>query len=224
MGYKNKKIDPEKPLPKCYETEYSEISAKLMLEKFFPDRFVGLVAGVDKPDLCGEGMGVEVTSISPRYFREMVNLYSEDYSYGDSQQRQKAYKQIRKLGGKIEEQILVHPATNRNLNDLYVVLENKLKKLNKNYKIFDKNFLFIFSYVHIFSRDLAEILRLSTEIVSKYETGFDSVFLYYLGGSLYEFDLKGNRYFCIDCERYSVERLFVEARKIIESKHRLWRQ
>jgi|GEM_PF-6373756 hypothetical protein len=48
----------------------------------------------------------------------------------------------------------MHPTRSRDLGEIYTVVSNKTKKLNKNYEIFDENDFFIFNSIFILDQEL----------------------------------------------------------------------
>jgi hypothetical protein len=219
---KRKKIivDPNKPLPPALAKEYWEISAKLILEYFFPERFANLSVDDESPDLQNNKTGIEVTSAECRESQEIDGLYIHRYLYGNKKQKEKALKHIKKLGGRVEKYFLAHPGKSRNLNIIYEAIDIKTQKLNTNYKIFTKNYLFIYNSFLIIDQELSEMLSIIAERSMKYTTKFDSVFLYCLGGDLYEFNLLDKTPTHIANSGRIAQQLVINARHIIDDKYR----
>lgn len=188
-------INPNAPLPPSLDTEYWETFAKLILEKFCSRRLYNLSVDGERPDLrnASAGVGVEVTSSESKESREIDSLYAQQYTYGNHEQKKKALKRIEELGGKVEEYFLMHPTMNRDPGRIYTVIENKTKKLNKNYEIFNENDLFIFDSILILDQELPEILKHITES-SANNISFKRVFLYCFGRDLYEFNISKGTY------------------------------
>lgn len=212
------KVDPERPLPDRISKEYWELFAKRVLEYFYPDRFKELAAG-DRPDLYNSAIGVEVTSAENRVAREIDSLHSRGYTYGDEKERESAAKRIRKLGGIIGDYYLIHPSYDRDLGRIYDAVKTKTCKLNKNYRFFNENDLFIRTTDIVLDEELPEVLSRITACMSEYTKKYDSVFVCCLGGELYEFDINRNLYKCA-CDSWDViQQLMMDVRKAIDSKY-----
>lgn len=220
MSKKKIIVDPNKPLPSELSKEYWETSAKLILEGFFPERFVDLSVDDEKPDLRNESTGVEVTSVEDRESQEIDSLYSRQYTYGNDEQKKKALKQIEKLGGHAEKYFLSHPGRHRDLNKIYKAVRTKTQKLNSYYEVFENNYLFIYDYSLIVDQELNIMLTMIIESSAGYNIKFDSVFLYCFGGDLYEFDLRNNTYTHINDSSKIVQQLVIDARNIINEKYK----
>lgn len=220
MGKKQIIVDPNKPLPTELSKEYWETFAKLILEKYYPDEFFNLSVDDEKPDLRNEdaGIGIEVTSVENEKSREIDSLYSGPYSHGNKTQKEKALKQIEKLGGKVEKYFLMHPVRNRDLNKIYTAVKSKTHKLNNNYKIFKKNYLLIFDTNLIVDQELPEILKNIIEN-SVGNVSFNTVFLYCFGGDLYEFNISKNTYKHFEKSNKVVQQLAIDTRQIIINKY-----
>ena len=214
-------IDPDKPLPTELSKEYWETFAKLILEKYYPNKFFDLSVDNEKPDLRNEdaGIGIEVTSVENEESREIDSLYSRPYSYGNEAQKEKALRQIEKLGGKVEKYFLMHPVRNRDLNKIYAAVKAKTHKLNNNYEVFKKNYLLIFDTNLIIDQELPEMLKNITEN-SVGNASFDAVFLYCCGGDLYEFNILKNTYKHFEKSDRVVQQLAIDTRQIIINKYR----
>lgn len=212
-------VNPNRPLPPELGKEYWETTAKMVLEYFFPERFVGLSVGGESPDLCNENTGIEVTSAEDSKSQEIDSLYSRQFAYGNDRQKKKALKRIEELGGRVEDFFLSHPSRHRDLGRVYKVIRLKTHKLNKNYKIFNKNYLFIYDTNLIFDQELQKMLLTMIECSAEYEIKFDSVFLCHFGGDLYEFNLENKSCFCINDSGRVVQQLAMDARKIIDNKY-----
>ena len=220
MSKKKTIADPSKPLPSELSKEYWETSAKLILERFFPERFVDLSVDYEKPDLRNETTGVEVTSAEDRESQEIDSLYSRQYTYGSSKQRKKALKRIEELGGRAEKYCLIHPGRSRDLGKIYCAVKIKTKKLNISYDVFPRNYLFVYDSCLILDQELPEILSAISDSSADYKTKFDSIFLYCFGGDLYEFDLRNNTHTHINDSSKIVQQLVIDARNLINEKYK----
>ncbi len=214
-------VNPDRPLPTRLNKEYWETFAKLILEKHYPNKFFNLSVDEEKPDLRNTkaGIGIEVTSVENEKSREIDSLYSRQYSCGNSPQRTKALRQIEKLGGRVEKFFLIHPVISRDIKKIFEVVRLKTQKLNKDYEVFEENYLIIFDTNLLLDQELPEMLK---EIVksSAGNVSFDGVFLYCFGGDLYEFSVSRNTYRRHKGSARVAQRLAIDARRIIIDKHR----
>lgn len=136
------------PLPKHTKLDYYECYAKIVLEEFYPEQFINLKIK-DKPDLQSkdDNFGVEVTIAIDRMELQAENLYS-DITYNRVRDKVNSLKRIEKYGYKIRNGILYGKGSINSFDLIFKAFNNKLNKLNdKGYKPFNKNFLFIFSYI-----------------------------------------------------------------------------
>ena len=101
-------VDPNEPLPQALANEYWETSAKLILEHFFPKRFIDLSVDGERPDLRNAEVGVEITSAENEESQEIDSLYLHRYMRGNEKQKEKTLKRIEELGGRAEKYFLVH--------------------------------------------------------------------------------------------------------------------
>lgn len=67
------KIDKNRPLPEHTKLDYDECCALLVLKELFPDRYSTLEI-LDKPDLQGVNVGVEVTIANIKELGESLPL------------------------------------------------------------------------------------------------------------------------------------------------------
>ena len=216
---KQEKIDSNRPLPERLGSEYWETSAKLILERFYPDHFSDLSVDGESPDLQNDKIGVEVMNIESSVSQEIGSLYSRKYTYGDVSQRERAARRIRALGGVIGDFYLLHPTYNRDLGRIYKAVENKVQKLNTNYRVFQENNLFLFSEELILDQEMQDIFGRIVDCMSQHRVVFDSIYLCYLGGDFYEFNIKDNSYGHIEDSNSIIQTALVDARKVLESKY-----
>lgn len=137
------------PLPKHTKFDYYECYAKIVLEKFYPEQFINIKIK-DKPDLQSQydNFGVEVTRAIDRMELQAENLYS-DITYNRVRDKVNSLKTIDKYGYKIENGILYGKGSINSFDLIFKAFDNKLNKLNgKGYKNFNRNFLFVFSYIY----------------------------------------------------------------------------
>ncbi len=213
-------IDPEKPLPTELSKEYWETFAKLILEYFFPEKFYDLSVDDEKPDLrnVSANIGIEVTSVENEKSREIDSLYTRQYAYGNDIQKEKALKRIKELGGKPEKFFLMHPVVNRDIEKIYTAVKTKTQKLNKGYRVFNENDLFIFDTNIILDAELPEILdNIASNSIG--EKSFSDVYIYCFGGDLYEFDILHRKYNHIEESSEIVQQLAIDTRQILIQKY-----
>ena len=112
----------------------------------------------------------------------------------------------------------MHPTRSRDLGEIYTVVSNKTKKLNKNYEIFDENDLFIFNSIFILDQELPGILK----HIAKSSTGtisFRKIFIYCFGEDLYEFDISKNTYRRFNKSNKKAQQLALNARYMLIQKY-----
>lgn len=63
------------------QKRFDEYFAKVVLEYCFPERYHDLKVK-DKPDLQGDGLGVEVKNCMPKEDAEAFNLWNKALKYG----------------------------------------------------------------------------------------------------------------------------------------------
>ena len=181
------------PLPKHTKLDYYECYAKIVLEELYPEQFVNLRIK-DKPDLQSQDndCGVEVTIAIDRNELQSEKLYT-DITYNRVRDKVKALKIIEQCGYEVENGIL-HGKTSIDSFDLIMAsFDNKLNKLNgKGYKYFNKNFLFVFSYIYADDEMIKDaIIYMQNKQLDK-QRQFDKVFVL-VPGYLYCLNLyKGN--------------------------------
>ena len=92
------KIRENELLPPHTKLSYDECYAKLILEKFFPNKYENLQLS-DKPDLrdLKHNIGIEVTSAIPKEEQEALNLAAM-IPYVDEQAQERRRKRLKKMG------------------------------------------------------------------------------------------------------------------------------
>lgn len=157
------KIEQDRPLPSHTKLDYDECYAKVVLEKFFPDRYVDLLLD-DKPDLrdTSNGIGIEVTSAIPQNEQEAMSLACE-IPYLEKEQQDKRIAYLKKAGYNYTKYVMTGSGMGyawtgldypdiRNTWCKYFLsaVETKMKKLNtggyasmKRYDLFVNSELFI---------------------------------------------------------------------------------
>lgn len=214
-------IDPNKPLPPALSKEWEETFAKLILEHYFPKTFSGLSTSGECPDLrnVDAGVGVEVTNAESEEARNLDSIYSRDYIHGDDSEKQRALKKIQKLHGKVNDACLCHPIRDRSLAGIYKAVKRKTEKLNRNYEVFAKNYLFIFTVELLDNEELPGMLRKIVDSADSQKEHFVGVFVRCLGDCLLEFDLEHMKVRRTNTKSSDISLLSIRAREIVEEKH-----
>lgn len=215
----HKIIDSKKPLPSNTIYNYDECFAKLLLEQQLPDIFKDLEL-MDKPDLqnINLDLGIEVTTAIEKNDLELDKLYI-GLEYNLVNDRKSVIKKIESLGGKIHNGILVHPGRSRNLCNIEKCICNKLKKLNdKDYKKFSKNYLFMTDQNIILEQECPDLFNNYKLLQEGYEYQYQRIYIYRLGGELFEFDFVSNKYNIYEVS--NVYEISIKARQMVEIKER----
>ncbi len=142
----------------CNKPKYYECYAKIVLEELYPKEFVNLKME-DKPDLQMEDgeYGIEVTNSVDKKQLEAERLYTK-ISNNTARNKKGALEPIRKCGCKLENGILSSSGTDL-FNFILSAFDDKLNKLNKDYKFFERNCLFIFSDISADDRMIMEAIQ-----------------------------------------------------------------
>ena len=162
-----------------YKKTYSEHFARLtLIESYDPKMHTLIVA--DKPDLQSEalGCGIEVTqALSETEGRcnfDIINRFKER-GYGYEDIRKEVIRRASKSGDRAlednEERKMFDPATTFNL--IQERIADKLEKLNKNYRIFPMNGLYVFAETPLVR---AFDIRLITTFIEATEREFRVIF------------------------------------------------
>lgn len=148
------------PLPKHTKLDYHECYAKVVLEELYPNVFVDLEIK-DKPDLQMEdgNCGIEVTSAIDRDQLMAESLYV-DILYNRTRNAIKAREKIEECGCKLNEWCLQGKPGTDSFSFILLAFDKKLKLLNDNrYRIFNKNYLFIFSDIYADEKMIIEAIE-----------------------------------------------------------------
>lgn len=153
------KIRENEPLPPHTKLSYDECYAKLILEKFFPNKYENLQLS-DKPDLrdLKHNIGIEVTSAIPKEEQEALNLAAM-IPYVDEQSQERRRRRLKKMGYRYTEYGMAHPPEsymydgdfNVNIKDtpckrFLEACEEKIRKLNSgNYADLERYDLYVYS-------------------------------------------------------------------------------
>ena len=154
------KIRENEPLPPHTRLSYDECYAKLILEKFFPNKYENLQLS-DKPDLrdLKHNIGIEVTSAIPKEEQEALNLAAM-MPYVDEQAQERRRKRLKKMGYRYTKYGMAHPPESYrydgDFNDVNIkdtpckrfldAYEEKIRKLNSgNYAELEGYELYVYS-------------------------------------------------------------------------------
>lgn len=205
------------PLPKHPGLDYYECYAKVVLEELFPTEFVDLEIK-DKPDLqTNDGeYGIEVTRAIDSDSIRADELYT-DISYNRARNKKGAIEEIKKCGCKLQDGVLTGKPGTDSFDLILESFENKLNKLQKGYKEYRKNCLFIFSYIYANDRMINEAIQIMKQKQIDSEKKFYKVFIL-VPGYCYCLDLAT---FCYEIYRIESKDQYNQAdkaREIVE-KH-----
>jgi len=183
-------IEENMPLPAHTKLDYYECYAKIVLEEIFPEQFFDLIIS-DKPDLqnIDLNIGIEVTSSENSNQKEVDALYTK-WSYQDNDKKENIRRQIEKCGAKLINGVLSGISDHDSFEKIYDTLNKKLVKL-KEYRLFEKQYLFTFSSIYatptMRKEALNEMRRICEPLTSKYSGIYVLV-----PGAIYVFDLANN--------------------------------
>lgn len=185
-------------MTKIHKKRFEEYYSKYLLEYLFPERFSYLKV-LDKPDLqnADKNVGIEVTTAVQQVVKENDALFSKLLANkATREQREKSKNRIRQLGGKFyDEGYMFSWAGYRSLDNIYLSLEKKIKKLNEGgYTSFNEQDIFITDDNYIKDEELNIIYAKFKNIQSSFSSRFSSIFLYLHGGCLKEFDMIAESY------------------------------
>ncbi len=190
-----KEIKEDEPLPRHTKIDYYECYAKIVLEEMLPRQFSNLIIS-DKPDLQNAqlDLGVEVTSSIDQKQRNAESLYVK-WSYQENANKEKMNAEIKKCGAELVDGILSGVPDQDNFNRVYIALKDKLGRLSSGqYKIFSRQYLFIFSTIYATSTMREEALKEMNNICSDATRKFDEIYVL-VPGAIYVFDLVNNTSF-----------------------------
>ncbi len=142
------KIKKERPLSSHTKLRYDECYAKIVLQNIFPEQFCDLKLK-DKPDLQSEekSIGIEVTMEKEQKTKEAERLYLQLLSCTDPSKRQRILGRIEQCGAKLEGGILRTQGKD-NFDLINEAVQEKNKKLQGEYALFQEYHLFIFSSIY----------------------------------------------------------------------------
>lgn len=221
------KIQKDRPLPSHTKLDYDECYAKIVLEKFFPDRYENLQIS-DKPDLrdISNSIGIEVTSAIPQIEQEAMSLACE-ITYLEKKQQDKRIAYLEKIGYNYTQYGMTGPgmgyrwtgSDNPDIKSTWCkyflsAVEAKIKKLNKGgYAQMLRYDLFVNSELHIDDWMKDELLK-ALITYSQHPRAYSFVYLLALNG-LFAFDLNKQKVLLVETGEKLYE-LGMLARKMVE--------
>lgn len=204
----------KEPLPKHTKVDYYECYAKIVLEEICANEFNELEIA-DKPDLQSikKNQGIEVTIAIDKDELKAESLHT-DICYGRVRNLEKAHNEIKKCGCELSEYFLFSQS-DENFDLILGAFDNKLNKLNK-YKLFKKNYLFIFSDILPTKKMLDDAIEIMIEKQLDKERKICKVYIL-VPGCFYIFDLYKSKYESIKIDS-SLQCLQAnKARELVES-------
>lgn len=208
------KIDKTKPLPDHTKLNYDECCAKLVLEELFPEKYHDLLIS-DKPDLQGLNVGIEVTNADNEEHREALKLWYT-MPYVDDNKKSRNIARMAQLGVKYTGGIQLWPSFSPKFDAVQQTILNKRQKLNNgNYKLFNRNELFVFTDTWFTDEVIA---KAKDFLFTENTTGdFQVIYVLSQGVNLHIFDVltRSYRYIQIDTSEQSNRN--IRARQMIEN-------
>lgn len=201
---------------KINRKRFDEYFAKVVLEYCYPKRYHDLEVK-DKPDLQGKGVGVEVTTCTPKEVAEAFNLWNKALKYGVKPPKKQKDVYLEK--GKLiwNQGVYDDSIKNSPLQQFINSVSKKLERLNNknaNYAELNSYELFVNSALDIDTGDLKirlgildELQKLNTKIKK-----FDKIYLLLINKTMIVFDLVNNIFEIM----YLYNRLDVLAKKAIK--------
>lgn len=221
------KIQKGRPLPSHTKLDYDECYAKVILEKFFPEKYVDLQIA-DKPDLrdTPNNIGIEVTSAIPQNEQEALSLACK-IPYLEKQEQNKRIAYLKGKGYSYSEYVMAHPGRGYAwvgleypdikdtwCNDFLLAVETKMKKLNNGgYAPMAQYDLFVNSELFIDDWMPDELLKVLIKY-SQQDVCYSFIYLLALNG-LFVFDLKKQKVLLVETDG-KLYGLGVLARKMVE--------
>lgn len=212
------KIEKGKPLPNHTKLDYDECYAKLVLERYFADRYSSLRIS-DKPDLIDDenDIGVEVTSADSKKRREAISLFCKMPYYSLNKQ-ESAKERMRQLGepyqGMVQSWSTNHAYKldeRHPLMNFIKIVEKKVSTLNKkHYQKLKQYDLYVYSEFLWRDHILPEITEKINEVNNE-DLKFSFVYLF-LQDSIYEYNLNGS---CRIVELNNIKELPRQARAMV---------
>ena len=185
-------IEKDVPFLGHTKIDYDECCAKLILEELFPDRYTDLVLD-DKPDIQGDGVGIEVTIADEEKNQEATKNWLKARSSKDERVRAYSIERMKQLGVEYVGGIQLWPTLPVTFDLTKKAIEKKINKLRSGkYKYFPRYELFVFTDTWYEERVVAEARKnLFAESVSRY---YQTVYVLSQGYNLQIFETKSGEY------------------------------
>lgn len=208
------KIEPGKPLPDHTRLDYDECCAKLTLEAFFPDRYCNLVLA-DKPDLHGDGVGIEVTLADDRKKQEAVNNWVKANSCSDENRRAFYIERMRQLGVEYTGGVQGWPGFDTSFRQIAEAVEKKINRLKTgNYKSFPRYELFIITDIWLSPEKKAEADRYF--FYGEINAYFQTVYVFSQGYEFHIYNTKDNNHQLLLINSSEQTKRNIRARQMVE--------
>lgn len=206
------KIDKNKPLPAHTKLDYDECCALLVLKELFPDRYSTLEI-LDKPDLQGVNVGVEVTIADDRNHQEALNNWVKACHCDDEKKSKYYIERMKQLGVIYTGGIQAWPGQVPSLKYVKESIHAKIRKLKAgNYKRFLNDELFIFTDTWMHKTLLNEVEKFLAD--NKVFEFFSRVYILEQGSNLHIFEENYYKKVIIDVSEQTDRN--IRARRIVE--------
>ena len=208
------KIEPGKPLPDHTRLYYDECCAKLTLEEVLPMRYHDLLLA-DKPDLQGNGVGIEVTIADDRKKQEAVsNWVKANYAENEGT-RTRSIERMRQLGVEYTGGIQGWPGFDTSFYQIAAAVEMKMDKLSKgNYALFPRYELFLFTDIWLSPKKKTEADEYFFS--GKVKRFFQTVYVFSQGHEMHVFDTENNTYRLLLVDTSEQTNRNIRARRMVE--------
>ncbi len=208
------KIDKDKPLPDHTKLDYDECCAKLILEELFPERYTELTLA-DKPDLQGDGVGIEVTIANDKKTEEARNNWVKAYNCDNDVQKARYKVRMAQLGVRYTGGVQGWPGFAPIFDLTRKAVESKIEKLKKGgYKPFPRYELFVFTDTWYCDTVIADAKTyLFDENVSRY---FKTVYVLSQGADLHIFETEKKEHKNVRIDSSEQSDRNIRARRMVE--------
>jgi len=190
------KIRKNDPLPDHTKLDYYECVAKITLEDLFPDRYQDLKV-LDKPDLQGKEIGIEVTKASDQRHEEILNNWLKANETDDENLKSFYIDRMKHLGKEYTDGFITWPEYQPKFELVKTAIEKKEKKvLSGGYREFGELDLFIFTDVGIYYDVIAEANEYMT--CKAHNSLFRIIYVFSRDSELHIYNLHERKYYKID--------------------------
>jgi hypothetical protein len=180
------------PLPRHTKIDYDECRAKLTLEELFPEKYTQLLLS-DKPDLWGNGVGIEVTIADDRKRQEAYSNWIKATKTENEKVRDRAIERMHQLGVEYTGGIQGWPMFDNSFHLIAAAVITKMDKLaTGNYSAFPRYELFLFTDIWLSPKKITEADEFFFSERVKYS--YQTVYVFSQGRELHIFDTENNTY------------------------------